>query len=115
VEEKQVRRRFFLKKYEEQKGIDCLQLKLSVATCRRSKACCSTVVASSLFFFTNDAMAWSPTIYFSNWDIRLRSRRTSSDSSRVAEFKVLSGREEVEGVCSKLFNMHSQKINKGNL
>jgi hypothetical protein len=45
----------------------------------------------------------------------LRSRRTSSGSSAVAELKELLTREEIEGICSKLFNMHPQKINKGKL
>jgi hypothetical protein len=102
-----------LKEYKVQGNVDCLQLKLSVALRRRSRACYSTSVVSLLFFFTSAAIAWSPTMCFSNSNIRLRSRRTSSDSLPIAEFKELSARETVKVICNKLFDIHTQKISKG--
>jgi hypothetical protein len=46
-----------LKEYKEQGNVDSLQLKLAVAVRRRSRACCPTSVASSIFFFTTAAIA----------------------------------------------------------
>jgi hypothetical protein len=43
----------------------------------------------------------------------LRRRRTSSDSLPVVELKELSVRETVEGICNRVFNIHTQEINKG--
>jgi hypothetical protein len=68
-----------------------------------------------LFFFTKAAIVERPVMSLFIREIWSRKRHTSSDSSTAEEFRELSAREEVEGICSKLFNIHPQKINKDKL